>query len=190
MNTTLNAIREHSPCQSGWDSLLAGLGKTQADDEPLPYTTILDINGLDDAIWALRTCDDRMRVLTYACECAERVVGVCEAQYPDDARVRDCITALRGYIAGTVSRDGLDAAVDAAARAAYSARAAAYSAAYSATYSAAYAAAYAARAAADAARAAEREWQETRYRELFGAYIPEAPDQFVDVNKTIPEVRS
>lgn len=49
MNTTLNKIRAHSPCVLGWSKLLDNLGKTQADDEPLAITTILDSNGLDDA---------------------------------------------------------------------------------------------------------------------------------------------
>jgi len=39
--------------------LLSGLGKTQADDETLPLTRILEINGLDDALWALRCVDDQ-----------------------------------------------------------------------------------------------------------------------------------
>lgn len=33
--TTLNKIRAHSPCASGWEKLLNHLGKTKADDEPL-----------------------------------------------------------------------------------------------------------------------------------------------------------
>ena len=48
--TTLNEIREHSPCRDGWEKLLAHLGKTKADDEPLELLTILESNGLDDAL--------------------------------------------------------------------------------------------------------------------------------------------
>ena len=51
MKTTLNKIRKHSPCADGWQKLLTSLGKTKADDEPLSLLTILDSNGLDDAIW-------------------------------------------------------------------------------------------------------------------------------------------
>ena len=32
MKTTLNKIRKHSPCSSGWTTLLTNLGKTKADD--------------------------------------------------------------------------------------------------------------------------------------------------------------
>ncbi len=52
--TTLNAIKAHSPCKEGWQKLLAHLGKTKADDEPLLFTTILEANGLDDALWCTR----------------------------------------------------------------------------------------------------------------------------------------
>ena len=54
ITTTLNRIREHSPSPYGWTKLLNGLGKTKADDEPLPFATILEINGLDDALWCCR----------------------------------------------------------------------------------------------------------------------------------------
>jgi hypothetical protein len=56
--TTLNRIREHGPCGDGWRKLLAHLGKTAADDAPLPLSTILDSNGLDDALWCLRAVND------------------------------------------------------------------------------------------------------------------------------------
>lgn len=52
--TTLNRIRAHSPCASGWHKLLAHLGKTKSDDEPLALVTVLDSNGVDDALWCLR----------------------------------------------------------------------------------------------------------------------------------------
>jgi hypothetical protein len=53
--TTLNRIHAHSPCSRGWKTLLRHLGKTRADDEPLALLTVLESNGLDDALWCLRT---------------------------------------------------------------------------------------------------------------------------------------
>ena len=35
ITTTLSAIRKHRPCHYGWEKLLASLGKTKADNEPL-----------------------------------------------------------------------------------------------------------------------------------------------------------
>jgi len=63
--TTLNDIRAHSPCSGGWSKLLNTLGKTKADDKPLSLLTILDSNGLDDALWCARAfkehdCDFRL----------------------------------------------------------------------------------------------------------------------------------
>ena len=74
MNTTLNKIRAHSPCADGWTTLLSHLGKTQADDEPLSIATILESNGLEDALWCLRAVkghDKEIRL--YAVWCARQV---------------------------------------------------------------------------------------------------------------------
>ena len=54
ITTTLNRIRDLLQCGDEWTNLLAELGKTAADDEPLPFATILEINGLDDALWCCR----------------------------------------------------------------------------------------------------------------------------------------
>lgn len=58
ITTTLNAIRAHKPCEYGWKKLLAHLGKTKADDEPLPLVAVLDSNGFADALWCLCTRPD------------------------------------------------------------------------------------------------------------------------------------
>ena len=74
MKTTLNKIRSHSPCSDGWKKLLSNLGKAQADDEPLAITTILDSNGLDDALWCLRAVDGyQSEMRLYAVDCARSV---------------------------------------------------------------------------------------------------------------------
>ena len=61
MYTTLNKIREHSPCQEGWTKLLRTLNKKKADDEPVSIVKILDSNGLDDALWCLRAIEGHDR---------------------------------------------------------------------------------------------------------------------------------
>ena len=74
MHTTLNKIRSHAPCADNWRKLLRHLGKTEADDEPLLITTILDSNGLDDALWCLRAVDGHDReIRLYAAWCARQV---------------------------------------------------------------------------------------------------------------------
>ena len=74
MYTTLRKIRACSPCPSGWTMLLGNLGKTKADDEPLLITTILDSNGVDDALWCLRAVDGHQREMRlFAVDCARSV---------------------------------------------------------------------------------------------------------------------
>lgn len=54
ITTTLNRIREHKPCTGGWEKLLKHLNKTQPDNELLPYSVIVESNGIDDAVWCCR----------------------------------------------------------------------------------------------------------------------------------------
>jgi len=72
--TTLNKIRACSPCESGWTKLLKHLGKTSADDEPLPFSVILESNGLDDALWCCRAAPEYDREWRlFAVWCARQV---------------------------------------------------------------------------------------------------------------------
>jgi alpha-galactosidase/6-phospho-beta-glucosidase family protein len=57
--TTLNKLQAHNFPELSRNKLLQRLGKTQADDEPLPMSTILDTQclGIHDALWCLRAVD-------------------------------------------------------------------------------------------------------------------------------------
>jgi hypothetical protein len=144
ITTTLNRIRAHSPCVEGWSKLLAGLGKTCGDDEPLSYAEIVRINGLDDALWCCRAEPQRAREWRlFAVWCARKV--------------RHLMTDLRSLAALDVAErhaNGLATDVELAAAWA-AARAAAWAAAGDAAGDAARAAAR--KAAQDAARAAKAE---------------------------------
>lgn len=151
--TTLRRIREMSPCSRGWGRLLAYLGKTQADDEPLPLSTILESNGIRDAIWALRAIDDCAEIRLYAVRCARQIQHLIR-----DQRIQDTLDIVEQFAIGNATKTELDAARDAAWAAARDAAwdAAARDAARAAALTAADAAARdaaltAARAAADAA---------------------------------------
>ena len=104
--TTLAAIRAASPCEAGWRKLLGTLGKTSADDEPLDLLTVLDSNGLDDALWVLSCAmpDDRL-ARHFQAWCAEQVLHLFEAERPDDTRVRDQIAMLRNDEASAAAGD-------------------------------------------------------------------------------------
>ena len=112
--TTLNAIREHGPCADGWKKLLAHLGKTGADDEPLSLLTILDSNGLDDALWCLRAMPEHNKHWRlYAVWCARQVQHLMT-----DARSVAALDVAERHAHGTASdqelADAWDAAWDAA----------------------------------------------------------------------------
>lgn len=122
MTTTLNKLRAHGPCASGWKKLLAHLGKTQADDEPLKLSTILEANGIRDAVWALRSLNDVDKELRlFACDCAESVLHLFEGVYPKDNRPRNAIETARKYAQETATKEELDAANAAAYYAYYAA---------------------------------------------------------------------
>jgi hypothetical protein len=164
MKTTLNKIKSYNPCNQsgppedgGWQKLLQFLGKTESDDEELSIATILESNGIEDAVWALRAVGGHDReIRLFACECADSALHIFEKKYPNDDRPRRAIEVARRFANGEANVYELDAAWDAARDAAYDA--AAWSAARTAAWSAAWAAtawaARAARAAAGAARAA------------------------------------
>ena len=172
ITTTLNRIREHSPCQDGWEKLLNGLGKTKADAEPLPFATIVKINGLDDSLWCCRVEPQYAKEWRlFAVTCARRVQHI-----NTDPRVKNTIDAAERYANGQATNEELRAARAAACAAARAAaRAAAGDAAWAAAWAAAgdaageaaWAAAGDACAAAGAAAGdAEREWQKQEFLRL------------------------
>ena len=138
--TTLNKIREHTPCEDGWRKLLKQLGKIEADDEPLPLLTVLDSNGLDDTLWCLRTVPEHDREWRlFAVWCARKVQHLMT-----DPRSIDAIAVAERFASGQATREELDATMVAAWDAAKSAAEYAKSVAEYAKYAAKYAAEYAA----------------------------------------------
>ena len=162
--TTLNEIRKHHPCKDGWEKLLAHLGKTKADDEPLSFGTILDSNGIDDALWCLRALDGMDGpIRELACDFAETAIKYVPE---DEDRPRKAIETARRYARGEATDEELAAAR--AARAAWAASDAAWAAARAAASDAADAAA---RAALDAAGAAAWDAAWAAQKEIFIAWI-------------------
>jgi hypothetical protein len=81
IKTTLAAIKDHGPCTDGWKKLLNSLDKTKADKKPLSLLTILEHNGLDDALWALRAVDGYSKAMRlYAVFCARYVLPIFEKE--------------------------------------------------------------------------------------------------------------
>lgn len=170
MKTTLNKIRKYEPCKSGWEKLLTYLGKTKSDDEPLSIATIIDSNGLDDAIWCLRAVEGYDKeIRLFAVWCARQVQHLMT-----DQRSLDALDVAERYANDQATNDELaairDAAMLAANTAAWSARAAqssAWWAAWGTVWGAAEAAARsAARAASEAADISRHEMKKKQEAEL------------------------
>lgn len=102
MKTTLNQIREHSPCAEGWEKLLRTLGKTKADDEPVSITQVLDSNGLEDALWCLRAvagCDREIRL--FAVWCARQVEHLMS-----DERSKQALVCAKAIVPAFAQQEG------------------------------------------------------------------------------------
>jgi len=166
ITTTLNAIHAYGLCADGWAKLLKHLGKTQADDEPLPFVTILDSNGLNDALWCTRAAPEHNKIWQlYAVWCARQVQHLMT-----DPRSLAALDVAERYAHGLATDEAEDAAWaavrDEAEDAAWAAvrdeaEDAAWAAAWAADEHSASAARFAARAAARAvawaaARAADK----------------------------------
>lgn len=168
MQTTLNKIRDKNPCELGWKILLSHLGKTKADDDPLSIATILDSNGIDDAIWCLCAVENRDReIRLFAVWCARQVQHLMT-----DPRSIAALDVAESFANGTATKKDLSAAQASAVAASWSAaQAAAQASAVAAVcwryLDAAWYAALAARdASVDSAWDAARSAQAMRLREI------------------------
>ncbi len=101
--TTKRRIREVHPCRDRWLVFLAA-HRDYGDDDPIPFTSILASNGLEDTLWVLQTMEPietRAQFLRlFACNVVERMLPHYEAQYPDDDRPRVAIATARRYAVG------------------------------------------------------------------------------------------
>lgn len=99
LTTTLKEIYERSTHSHKLEKLLKRLGKTYAeakcDETPLPITTVLDINGIEYALWVLDNCTSGYICRLVKADCADRVLHIFESECPDDTRPRDSIATLR-----------------------------------------------------------------------------------------------
>jgi hypothetical protein len=181
ITTTLRQIRQHNPCSEGWRTLLSSLGKTGADDDPLPLTTILQSNGLDDALWCLRTLEGHDKEITrFALACAQEVKHLMT-----DQRSLDALDAVERHLESPLSREELDRVLAAAWEAAW---AAAVEAAAGAAAGAAWAAEWAAEAAAGAAAGAAA-WAAEAAEAAGAAEAAEAAEAAVDAARAEARAR-
>ena len=156
ITTTLNRIKAHSPCKEGWEKLLKHLGKTKADDDSLAFLTILESNGLDDALWCCQAEPDQEKVWRkFVCRVVRETPlhdGRKVWNLLTDERSRTAVEVAELYIEDKATSGELRGAAWAARAAAWAARDTAGDAARAAAWAAGDAARDAAWAAGDAAR--------------------------------------
>jgi len=108
MKTTLNKLSNHKPCTPSWDEGLQYLGKTEPDDEPIDILDILEVLGLDDALWSLRAVDGYDREFRlFACWCAAKSLPVFEKEHPDDNRPKNAIKTAIRFANGKATKEEL-----------------------------------------------------------------------------------
>ena len=172
LHTTLNLLKQNEACTERYRSLLKKLGgaKKYGYDTPIMIDRLVEMNGLDDSLWALRaTPKDQVKerdfiARIFAASCADHALSFYEKKYPTDMRLRFCIEASCLYAWRDFTPEELAAAREAAWEAA---RDAAWAAAWAAAREAARAAAWA------AAREAETDWQKALFLSLLNEGLPE-----------------
>ena len=99
---TLNLIKAHNPCASGWRTVLKAHDKTDGDDVPFPLAYLVDSNGLNDTLWALRCLPEHDNLWRkYAVWCAHQVQHMMT-----DPRSCHALDVLRRHSEGAASYEG------------------------------------------------------------------------------------
>ncbi len=110
MKLTLNKIKEHSPCKSGWKILLTSMNKTEADDVEFELIDVLNSNNIEDAVWCLK-CFDYLDYCLFLADVAESVLHIYESEY-DSKAPRKAIQGIRDYKGGKITKEELKVLAD------------------------------------------------------------------------------
>lgn len=103
MNTTLNKIKAHKPCDPEWRRGLSLLGKTAPDDDPIPLVDVLDRMGINAALWCTQTLpeyDREWRLFSVWCARQNLDLIVYEAH-------QEALEVAEAYALGQVGPDTL-----------------------------------------------------------------------------------
>ena len=184
LKTTIRKIYGHRPCSDGFAQLIYSVtGRKESPatniseqfamlteeekDREIDLIGILESNGIEHAVWALR-CFEYRDYCRFLADVAESVLHIFEEKFPEDDRPRKAIQAIRDYRAGKISLNDLDAAAKAAWAAAWAAGGVAGTTVWAAAGTAAGAATRAAARDAGSARAAKWQEIESLFRKHFG----------------------
>jgi len=119
IHTTFALAKESEACETSYKKFAEHVGgvRKYGKDTPIPLTEILDVLGIDDALWCLRCTieDTEKESRLLACDYAEHVLHIYEQRHPNDKRPRIAIEVSRRYAQGEATRSELNAAGDARA---------------------------------------------------------------------------
>ena len=134
--TTLKLLRANSACHSGMITLIASLPDGFKETKSISLVHILESNGLEHALWALRatTKDSRITAARMAIEFARHSLINFEKQFPEDKRPRTALEVAADFLHGKATLKDVEEAAEAAEEAAEAAaaRPAAWAAAWAA----------------------------------------------------------
>ena len=116
LTTTLRKLRAAGACTSRYTLLREALGKKYGDNKPINLLRILETNGIDDALWALRATEQNGNVAArlMAADFAARSLPLWKKYAPKDDRPAKAIKAARDFAQGRITTDQLSAAEAAA----------------------------------------------------------------------------
>ncbi len=105
ITTTLNAVRE-CLLPDYLALLLKGLGKTEPDDEPLRFSTIMKATHFYIAYRCLESLpkEHEPSILRLIADKCERIVPLFKKQYPQSILVQHSIQATRNYAEGKITK--------------------------------------------------------------------------------------
>ncbi len=112
LQTSFRLLHEMGACKDRYKYLAKSLGgiKKYGEDTPITLLKILDVCGLDDAIWAVRACPGAEQFgHLLACDYAEHVLHVYEHEHPGDYSPHNVIKTTRQYAKGEATKAEVEA---------------------------------------------------------------------------------
>lgn len=115
LTTTLNLLRKSGSCTSEYKTLIRALGAGYPHEKPIDLLTILNTNGLEDALWVMCATTENCNIVArlIAADFAELALPNWQ-KYSKDKRPALAIKAARDFAEGRISQQERDAAGDAA----------------------------------------------------------------------------
>ena len=100
ITTTINELKLYVMWPEFWDTLLSHLKINYGDDTPISIQSIIENNGIADALYILGRHSEHSKklCLAYAADCAEHVLPIWVKIYPRDDRPVLAIHAVRDVV--------------------------------------------------------------------------------------------